>query len=84
MEQMRLMLEKIIGRDAQEEMLAKLNPAKLYDPTIHSFIQTKLVQMGIDAQLLIETQPQTYELLRLLYCCNLTEENTDGDNEMLI
>jgi hypothetical protein len=70
MENMRLMLEKLIGRDAQEEMLSRLDPAKLDDPVIHNFIQTKLLDMGIDVGYLIETQPQTYELLRLLYCCN--------------
>ncbi len=38
MESMRLMLERLIGRDAQQEMLAKLDPAKLDDPVIHKFI----------------------------------------------
>jgi hypothetical protein len=38
MENMRMMLGKLIGPDAQDEMLSKLDPAKLEDPTIHNFI----------------------------------------------
>jgi hypothetical protein len=38
MENMRMMLGKLIGPDAQVEMLSKLNPAKLDDPMVHNFI----------------------------------------------
>jgi hypothetical protein len=35
---MRLMLDKLIGRNSQEEMLSKLDPTKLDDPVTHNFI----------------------------------------------
>ena len=78
------MLDRLIGRDAQEEMLTKLDPNKLDDPVTHNFIQATLLAMGIDVEVLIETQPQTYELLRLLFCCNTQEGDTESEKEILI
>lgn len=40
--------------------------------------------MGIDVSNMLETQPKTYELLQLLYCCNLTNDMGVQQQEQLI
>lgn len=35
---MRVMLDNLVSRDAQQQMLANLDPAKLDDPKVHQFI----------------------------------------------
>lgn len=71
---MRMMLENLVGPDMQQKMLSQLDPSKLVDPEIHSFLQERLQAMGIDVSHLLQTQPKTYELLQLLYCCNVTSD----------